>query len=257
MRLAAAAVFAFVVALFTAPARADEVAPGLARRDLETFADDEVRAMAKLDGRGLVGLYAAIDPDATDPRAQAACDDDGDPVVVFTTAMLQLAASLATASLADETRVAEYAAFTARTQARSARWLPLPARPGAPAAPSEQRAWERRVRGILAFVAAREIERLRAGDLVCPRPTATRERGDAVWTADEARTAAAVARRLYPDAKDDADAFRRLAARHDDEGARALLAFFAEHARVRASEGARFVPTYAVTHPNVSAPARE
>lgn len=263
MRLATAVVAALAVCLgLLAPtsARADEIAPGIVRRDLATFAEQEVqaivRASAPADRQRLVGIYAAIDPDPSEPRAQPACDDDGDPVVVFSEAMLELAGSLATASLKGEDRVEEYAAFTARTWTRGARWSPLPARPGEAPAAFTPLEWETRLREILLFVAVREIARITAGELTCPHPTPTREQGDAIWTRAEALEAMRVSGRLAPDWPSEApfDALRQM--KRGDAGGRALLAFVGRHTR-GPSGGPRSILTYEIFHPLRASPGQK
>ena len=229
-------------------ATGDEVAPELERADLRVRAQAELRRLVARLGpteqRRLTGVYVAVDPDAADPSAQVACDDDGDYVVVVSDAMLRLASHVARAC--DDThKIEDYAAFLARTQLPGRRLLPPP--PGffdAPVAGAEDR-----LADVLSFVIARELVRLRAGDLVCPRPTATREAGDDVWTPAEAKAAAAIANRLYPGAVRDAEATTRVVdAGRTDRGASALERFFVELALDGPITLGRFAPGYQRLH---------
>ena len=122
-------VLALLALLVPLPARADEVAPELETADLRTLAQASLRAqievLAPAERRRLVGLYVAIDPDAADPAAQISCDDDGDPVIVVTDAMLRLGSHVARADEASH-RIEDYAAFLVRTQLPGRRLLPPP-----------------------------------------------------------------------------------------------------------------------------------
>lgn len=233
--VAAAALF------FARGARADEVAPALEGADLRVQADAALRQLvgAKPDPK-LRGLYAAFDPRGDDPLAQVACDDDGDYVIVLSDAMLRLVSFLARIDDA-----ATYAAFLVRNQLPGKLLLQPPA--GAFAATADEHASEQaeaRVEAMLRFVYARELAHLRAGALVCPNPTPTRERGDAEWTAAEQGSAAATAARVYP--RDEA-----IESNADVSGAPALLGFFAAYERERAM--AHLVPSYLATHPRSAA----
>lgn len=236
-------VLALFLVLTTLPARADEVAPELETADLRTLAQVSLReqldALAPAERRRLVGLYVAIDPDAADPGAQIACDDDGDPVVVVTDALLRLASHLARADEASH-RLEDYAAFLVRTQLPGRRLLPPPPGffvSGTPASAE-------RLAEIVGWIVARELARFRAGDLACPRPTATRESGDAVWTAAERAFAAKIATTLYPSRVRDDLARTGAAAR----GEATIDRFFAEIERDAPIAGGAFAPSYARLH---------
>jgi hypothetical protein len=245
------------------PARADEVAPELEALELREGARAEltklVAGLTPEDKKRLVGVYVAFDPTPSDALAQVACDDDGDYVVVLSDGLLRLAHAVARAQADDEERgthrVDEYAAFLAASQVPGRRLLPPPAGSyeGSPAS-SSAGLREERLAEALSFVVARELAHLRAADLVCPRPSATREHGDDVWTAAEQRAASEAARALYPNprtrpAERDAEAVRRVrAAGHETAGAVAWLRFVA-----RLEDAARFRASYVVTHPQAAA----
>lgn len=229
--------------LVALPARADEVAPELETADLRALAQaslrEQVGALAPAEQRRLVGLYVAIDRDAADPGAQVSCDDDGDPVIVVTDAMLRLASHLARA---DETshKIEDYAAFLVRTQLPGRRLLPPPPGffvAGAPASVERQAE-------VVGWLVARELARLRAGDLACNHPTATRETGDAIWTTEERAFATRIAATLYPSRARDDLARTGAAAR----GEAAIERFFVEIERDAAIAGGSFAPSYGRLH---------
>jgi hypothetical protein len=141
----------------------------------------------------VVGLYLASDDRALDPYTAAACDDDGDPVVVVSDAMLTLVDD-ATEAMANDALpgtqagagTSAYAAFLAVHQRPRARLLPPP--PGAFVAegPERDRAREQGLfTNVVRWLLAREFAHHALGHLCCPAPTATRERGDDVWTNEE------------------------------------------------------------------------
>ncbi|MBS2016626.1 MAG: hypothetical protein JST00_27330 [Deltaproteobacteria bacterium] len=242
------------------PARADEIAPELETLELHKKAEGELKrvvgTLTDKDQRRLVGLYLAFDTNASDPSAMAACDDDGDYVVVLTDAMLKLLSNLARAQSFDEanapTRTLEdYAAFLARTQVPGRRLLPLP--PGSFTAMKPGATEDARLRESLSFVIAREVSHLRAGDLVCPHPTATHERGDDEWTPQEQRKALEAAASLYPGSaapRDGEATVRVLDAGRTEDGALGALRFFAQLEVERNVHTSRFVPTYVLQHPS-------
>ncbi|MBX3216746.1 MAG: hypothetical protein KF850_32220, partial [Labilithrix sp.] len=242
----------------TRAARADEIAPDLEGADLRVRAQAELRRLAssmrEADQRRLVGLYVAFDASSSDPRAQVACDDDGDYVIVVSDAMLRLLTHVARAASYDEAydsrKVEDYAAFVVRSQAPSRRLLPPP--PGFYDAEGPAPSYAERFADALSFVVGHELARLRAGDLVCPKPTKTKERGDDDWTSAEQRRAAAIAASVYPRHQDVRDAEAVEHARGGGRsalGALAVLRFFAELETPRARAESRFAPTYLAHHP--------
>jgi hypothetical protein len=240
---------------------ADEIAPELETQELRQKAGAELKrvfaGLADGDRRRLAGTYLAVDPDPSDPYAIAACDDDGDYVVVVSDAMLRLVANVARAQSYDEAngsrRVEEYASYVARNQIPGRRLTPPP--PGFYTAESPGSTEEERLRESLAFVVARELVSARAGDLVCPHPTATKEHGDDEWTAKERRVALEGASRLYPGnpAPRDAEATARvLDAGLTERGALGLMRFFEQTERDRATFAPRATPTYLTHHPSAA-----
>src|SRR5258706_11897569 len=86
-----------LVASAVAPiaARADApIAPALATPTARAYVEGELRALVKAlpaSARARVtGLYVAFEANPNDANALAACDDDGDYVIVITDAMLTL-----------------------------------------------------------------------------------------------------------------------------------------------------------------------
>jgi hypothetical protein len=175
----------------------------------------------------------------SDVEAQVGCDDDGDYVIVLSDAMLRLATHVARAA---DDKVEEYAAFLSRSQLPGRRLLPPP--PGFYS--GGKASSDDSMQDILAFVIGHELARLRAGDLVCPKPTATKERGDEIWSSAEQRRAAEVAMSVYPHSqamRDDEALARLLDSGRSERGALAWLRFFA---------AARFKASYAAIHPDAS-----
>ena len=244
------------------PAAADEVAPELETLELRKKAEGELKklfgGLAEKDQKRLVGLYLAFDANASDPSAMVACDDDGDYVIVMTDAMAKLLANVARAQSFDEanapTRVIEdYAAFLARTQVPGRRLLPLP--PGSFTAMKAGNSEDTRLREALSFVIARELSHFRSGDLVCPHPTATHERGDDEWTSAEQRKAMEAAASVYPGSaatRDSEATVRVLDAGRTEEGALGALRFFQQLETERNVHASRFVPTYVLQHPSAA-----
>lgn len=239
-------------------AHADPLAPELETLELHQTAQNEakrlVQGLAAGDQRRLVGLYVAFDPNAGDPSAMVACDDDGDFVIVLTDAMLRLASLVARAQSYDEVNngraIEDYAAFVARVQLPNRRLVPPP--PGFFVAQKPGTTEDLRLREALAFVLARELAHLRAGDLVCPHPTATHERGDDEWSAAEQRRALETAASVYPGHPTERDSeatVRMLETGRTEEGALGLLRFFAQLEAERVVHASRFNPTYLVQHP--------
>lgn len=240
-------------------ARADEVAPELDRSDLRVKAQAELkRLVSKLpanDQKRLTGVYVAFDANVADPFAQVACDDDGDYVVLLSDAMLRVAAHVARAASYDDAnndrKIEDYASFLARSQVPGRPLLPPP--PGFYIASRQADTYEERLAEVLSFVVARELTHLRASDLVCPKPTATKESGDDVWTSAEQRKAAEAASLVYPGRqveRDNEATVRMLEAGRSEEGALAMLRFFAHVEVENRFALSRFRPTYAAHHPS-------
>jgi hypothetical protein len=203
-----ALVFAGASGEGVARAQAD-VAPAAALALARSTARDAMGALvARLPAeakRRLTGMYVAFDDSATDVNALAACDDDGDYVVVVSDALLRLAETAAAAQATDEVfgthKLDEYAAFLASAPSREGvRALPPPAGffdASQARAPAKLALEGVRLREILGAVVAHELTHLVQGDLVCPNPTATHERGDDLWTREERDHAVAVALKIY------------------------------------------------------------
>lgn len=248
---------ALLVVLLASRAAADEVAPELEPQDLRAYAQAELKkvvaAMPAGDQRRLVGIYVAFHADAADPFALAACDDDGDYVVVLSDAMLRLVSNVARAQSYDDAntsrKIEDYAAFLARSQVPGRRLLPPP--PGFYVAESAAATYDDRLHESLAFVVAREVTHMRAGQLVCPHPTVTKEAGDTEWTSGEHRRALEAAAALYPGrgAHDEEAIVRVLDAGHLERGALGLLRFFEQFEAEQRVSLPRFSPTYRQHYP--------
>ena len=216
-------------------ARAEDVAPGLAADAVRDVASDELRLLMRgLDEgerRLLRGIYVALDPDQADVLALPACDDDGDYVIVLSRALLDLVGAVAYASASDRlrhTRLADaYAELIAHVQAADT--TPLP-----PPVPEQDHdlgdipidaAKELFVRDMLAWLVATELAHAVHGDVVCPHPTVTHERGDDVWTSAEHDEAVRLAplRLSHAPERDAWAASRVLSEGISDEPARAFL----------------------------------
>lgn len=253
--LAVAVAVAFIVA--PAAAAADEVAPELEPSDLRDLARTELKkivaALPAGDQKRLVGVYAAFHSDASDPFALAACDDDGDYVVLVSDAMLRLVANVARAQSYDDAntsrKIEDYAAYVARTQVTGRRLVPPP--PGFYTAELAAKTYDDRVRESLAFVVARELTHLRAGQITCPKPTATKEAGDDEWTTAEHRRALENVGTLYPGrGSHDGEAIVRvLAVGRTERGAIGLLRFFDQYEAEQRVFVPRFTPTYRTYYP--------
>lgn len=244
---------------FASRARADEVAPELETLALHQTARAALRELTSgldaNDKRRLTGLYVAFDPNVADASAMAACDDDGDYVIVVSDAMLRLVTNVARALAYDEAngsrRIDEYAEFLARVQVPGRRLLPPP--PGFFTAAKPAATLDDRQLDAFFFVLARELAHLRAGDLQCPRPTATHERGDDEWTSKEQALAMETSRVLYPGHATERDAeamTRTLDAGRRPEGALALLRFFERMEQEKTTHLATFASTYLTLHPS-------
>ncbi len=176
----------------TSHARAEAVLADIVGR---LSADDRART---------VGVYVAFDSSKADAIAQAACDDDGDYVLVLSDAMLDLVDRVAMASsihaLADDPVLVNYDAALATSQVEGMPLLPLPAGTyerfaddRAVLATMANRAWIEAIR----YLIGAELSHGVSGRLVCPHPTATRESGDDDWTSAERNAATQAAAALY------------------------------------------------------------
>jgi hypothetical protein len=183
------------------PRRAIDAAPGVAVGLLRRTASAEFSALFDslrvTEKRSFAGAYVAFDDSPIDIGSMVGCDDDGDYVVVVTDALLAFATFVAHAEATDETfgthKVDEYATFLAEAP-RSGAWKagvrPVPpplgffdASQGLPAAGVKLEV--ERFREIVGAILAHELTHFVQGNLMCPHPTATHERGDDEWTPDE------------------------------------------------------------------------
>jgi hypothetical protein len=184
-------------------------APALALPMARRQADHQLRVLVEhlppATQRRVTGIYVAADTTSRDAYAMAACDDDGDYVVVVSDPLLTLLDYVADASANDELsgthKLAEFAAFVARNPHSGARLLAPPAGffdGQDDDAKSELAA--HRFTESLAGILAHELAHA-TSDLQCGAPTATHERGDDVWTSEERAGAFAIAPLLTTDAR--------------------------------------------------------
>jgi hypothetical protein len=151
---------------------------------VESVMSDVVGRLTPQERSLTTGVYVAFDESRVDVLAQAACDDDGDYVVVVSEAMLDLIERVAVAS--SQNILTEYQSRLSQQPAQ-APLLPLPA--GAYDAPADPAVRDRTWTSAVRYVLGAELSHETSERLVCPRPTPTRERADDVWT-DGERSAA-------------------------------------------------------------------
>jgi hypothetical protein len=251
----------FAVLLVAAPAAAQSVAPGLAAAGRRHEAEIELQALARAlppeERHAVRGVYVAFDPSPADAYALAACDDDGDYVVVVSDALLLVLEHFSRARAVDPqgARSLRYAEAVARTVHNTRIMPPPPGFFGAPPPPREAAAVDARqllvFREALAWLLARELVHMVARDRTCARPTEAREAGDAVWTRAERDRAFAEAPLVYGGrdlaARDRAATALAGAAGRGPAGARAFAAFVDAVAARSPSFGYAFVRANAVT----------
>jgi len=194
--LLAASCLAFLPSL----AAATDVAPGLDDDAASLEANEQLAALLgslpEGDQQRVRGIYVAIDPNRGDVLALPACDDDGDYVIVLSRAILDLVDGAAYASASDSLLgthlVMEYAALLARSQMLGTPPLPPPAplHVATVRHASLEEETHAFAQDALAWLVASELAHAIAGDVVCPNPTVTHERGDDVWTREEHAEAA-------------------------------------------------------------------
>ena len=187
----------------TAPALSAAALRGEARDALARV----VLAMDDASRARVTGAYVAFETGGADVVALAACDDDGDPVVVVSDALLALADFASQARALDDVRgagkVDDYARFLGAQEA-NARVLPPPPGFFDAASTHDPRVVAReapRRREMLEALVASELAHVVARDVACPHPTATQEAGDATWSDAEARAARALASHAYTAAR--------------------------------------------------------
>jgi hypothetical protein len=204
MKHGRALVLAAALAL-PAPARADAPALSMqaAHKAAQAALNDVVQKLAAADRQKIVGAYVAFNADPKDALALAACDDDGDYVVLVSDGLLVLVDAVARAEATDEMfktqKLGAYAAHLAKEQRPGERLLAPPAGFYEPAHATReaQDLQSKKLRDLLAQLVAHEIAEMIAGNVVCPAPTATHERGDDTWTAQEHAAALAAAPKIY------------------------------------------------------------
>ncbi len=262
LALPLAAVVALAVHVAPATAAADApAAPSLTLQSARAATSDAMRrALLKLPAatqQKLVGAYVAFAPDPKAPLALAACDDDGDYVVVVSDAMLTLADAVARAKATDDTlgssKLEAYARLLAKAQRPGERLLTPPAGfYGEPTTPAVAAAQSKAFHAIASYLVATELAHMAAGDLTCARPTATHERGDDEWTAAEHESALAAAQTVHSltrVAVADARGAELAAQAGEPEGPYLALLLPLLGA-VEASAQARAAVPYVVHHPN-------
>ncbi len=240
-------------------ADARSIAPGVAVAERHRASADELAVLVShlsADARKrVVGVYVAFDTSMTDASSLVACDDDGDYTIVLSDGMLELVDHAALAMAVDEvfgTRKLEaYAEILGKTPAGSRLAPPPPGffERGQATDPRVTSLARVRVREAIAGLVAHELAHVVEGDLVCPKPTATHERGDEVWTPEEQRQALQGAPGVYTSARvlaaDAAATANLLDSGRSEQGAAMLLELFARWGRALAPAGA---PLYLRIH---------
>ncbi len=180
-------------------------APGIEAVLARRTAEEELRTLVAHEAPSarMPGVYVAFDTQSVTPYALAACDEDGDYVVVVSDPMLVVLDFVADATAADDLlgthKTDDYAAMLAPRERATTRLFAPPPGFFATVEASEagviDAAHDARFVEMVDFVLAAELAH--AGtDLTCPTPTVTREAGDSVWTRDERARALATASRL-------------------------------------------------------------
>ena len=129
----------------------------------------------------------------------------------------------------------------------------MPPPPGFYIAEKPAATYDERLTDAVSFVVARELTHFRAGDHVCPKPTATKESGDDTWTSAEQRKANETAESVYPGRqleRDNEAIVRVLDGGRSGRGALALLRFFTQFEVERVVAIGRFSPSYLQRHPS-------
>ena len=186
---------------------------GLALPRAHRMAEEALRGLLLLlpvpTQHRLRGTYLAFDGASLDVNALAACDDDGDHVVVLTDSLLLLLDFVAQASASDTRspahKLLDYGAFIGASQRAGKRFLP-PAPgfferdergDGTATRPTPGGLEAERFEEALTGLVAHELAHILDGDVACRAPTSTREQGDDVWTPAEQAQAIANARLTY------------------------------------------------------------
>jgi len=208
---------------------------------LHAQASDELRRLLaklpKAQTARLSGIYLAFDAHTAEPTAMAACDDDGDYVVVMSDLLLGMIDYVAKAKASDEVfatrKLDEYAAWLSRPESKGGRLVTPPADsidPPQAQSPAKADLERARLREALSGVIAHELMHLVFGDITCPSPTVAHERGDDEWTREEREHALSVALKVYTTprvlAADGAGTLLSLQASRTEEGIVALLLTF-------------------------------
>jgi len=132
----------------------------------------------------VVAPYLALSQDRERWFAHAACDDDGDNVIVISHALVALVNDLAhTANNLDE--LAAYRQLLQRNPAAHHAALPPPAQFFATSQKSAEAST--RARAMFAYLFSTELARFEKRTVVCASPDRTREAGDATWSREEQR----------------------------------------------------------------------
>jgi len=226
MKLVAPVVSALLLSV-TAAAYGDDVAPNLLDDEIVDDASAELaEVVSSLDAseqQRVRGIYIALERSQVDVTALAACDDDGDYVVVLSRGLLDQVEAVAYADASDRVRgthlLGGYGALLARAQRADAQVLPPPVSlEGADARARAGEVARAFAQDALAWLVADEVAHAISGELTCPSPTVTHEQADDLWTPEEHALALTLApsRMAHLDAAD-AWATRRLLARGGSE----------------------------------------
>lgn len=135
----------------------------------------------------VVPPYLAISSDRARWFAHAACDDDGDNVIVISQALISLVYDIARSQDAHD-KIVAYRDLLRRNPVSANATLPPPAHFFSPAtASTESDETAARARSMFVYLFSVELLRFESNTVVCAHPDRTREANDNRWSSSEQR----------------------------------------------------------------------